>query len=150
LVLLDKRTAGRLKPSSDLVKPEINVGDYVLITADYAGIPATEVLELKVFLKDAVPHLQAAVQAAELFQRRIESTKHLKRQQAHEAFTPLIQLTRAFGDDVFYHLRFTWDGIIFLDREDSVMVTESKGKGRYFSGVHVTQPVGELHELEHG
>jgi len=133
-----------LKPSSGLVKPEIIVGDYELDTGHYKGIPAAEVSELKAFLKDAVPYLPGAVQAAKLLQRRLEGTKRLKREEAAEVFTPTIQLTRFFLDDVQYHLRFTWDGIIFLDRDYSVDVAAQEAGGLNSSVVRLYQPVGEL------
>jgi len=119
-----------------------------LDTSHYDGIPEAEVSELKVFLKDVIPYLPAALQAAELLQRGLERTVSLKRQEAAEVFTPMIQLTRIFGDDVRYHLRFTWDGIIFLDREDSVRATAGVLKEPQSSVARIYRPVGELVRIE--
>ncbi len=145
MVEVDRKTAKRLKPPRGLVRPEFRVGNYLLTTEGWEGIPENEVPGVKIFIKDAAPYLGEALNAIELFQRRLETTKHLKRQQVHEAFTPMIQLTKMFGTDVQYHLRFTWDGAIFLDREDEVMTPSKDGKGWDFAGVRVFQPVGELH-----
>ena len=117
-------------------------------TSHFGGIPEAEVSELKVFLKDVIPFLPAALQAAELLQRGLERTVSLKRQEAAEVFTPTIQLTKIFGDDVRYHLRFTWDGIIFLDREDSVKATAGELTEMESSVARIYRPVGELARVE--
>jgi hypothetical protein len=135
----------RLRPSSDLVKPEIRAGSYAIDFGDRDGIPKKEVPQLRIFLRDVAPFLKPAIQAAELFERRLESEKHLKRPYSGEAFSPLIQLTKMFGDrDVQYHLRFTWDGEIFLDREEGVMVPSLDGRGWNTSGVSVTEEVANI------
>ncbi len=150
MVLVDKEVADRLKPASTrLVKLRIAVEGYVLDTDEiYDGIPAEEVPELKVFLKDVAPYLSAALHAVELFQRQIETRKHLRREDAYQAFTPMIQLTRIFANDMLYHLRFTWDGVIFLEREESVMVKSARKCGLDFSGLHVYEIVGEVNEMQ--
>lgn len=56
LVVVDGMTAHRLKPASGLVKPKVRAGDHLLDTSHCEGILATEVPELKAFLKEVIPY----------------------------------------------------------------------------------------------
>jgi hypothetical protein len=121
---------------------EIKVGNYLLDKREDAGVPSGELPELRVFLRDAAPYLKFALRAAQSLQRLLEEAKHLKRQDANEAFVPLVQLTRVLeGSNVQYHIRMSWDGVIFLDRDEGVVEPNSGRRARLCREVGVLIPL---------
>jgi len=106
------------------------------------GIREEELTEFKTFLRDVAPYLQIATRATEWMQKELEKDKSLNRQEAQEAFTPMIQLTHSMSrpeSQVQFHIRLTWDGQFFIDREE--FVTEPGG---HRSIIHVNQWIATL------
>ncbi len=144
MVLLNAETVEKLSGQS-LVDPRIEVSGYLVTwfggKKEKKGIPKKEIGELRLFLRDAIPYLQIVLRAAQHMQSEVDRNKG--RYAAMEAFTPIIRLSHSSGDHI-YHLVLTWDGEVFIDREEYIFLKARNGPGHQHSQYTVTRQVGVL------
>ena len=122
----------------------------------WEGIPLSEVEFLKGFLEDLAPFLPTLVGEAHSLLKSLQKKKRLSESKMDKLLGPGVYFSRRTKFDVAYHVRLTWDNVVFLDREEGIYVrskeyerpnSAERPEGFSFSSFHVTRNVGELHPV---
>ena len=149
---ISKKVEAELK-LTDLVKPEIFLNDeWEWEWSDVSGgIREREVKEFKHFLQNSITILPYYLNEAKRLTQVAERNKTLdKFQLDQDVFTPFLTLLHSPKQDSFdveFIMQFTWDGQIFVDREEDIWVPyEQSSPSRYHSQLHLRWNLGQLHQ----
>jgi hypothetical protein len=156
--VLPKKIVDMLGPETkDYATEDIIESGYCLqLVGEWDSLPASEVNDVKKFMKDISPFLATLVGEAHTLLKLLRKKKQVSEHQIDKILGPGVYFSRMVDDDVVYHIRLTWDNVVFLDREEGIWVkTEEYAKpgekvapgGRSFSSFHVVRQVGEIHPV---
>lgn len=160
-MIIEERVEQALIPKQ-LVKPKILLDDdweweWV---AHSPGIMKNEGKELKHFLKNSTPILGYLNQEIRRLTKVMQRNRNLVLRDLEEnAYTPFIRLLYSSKQknfaNVHFILEFTWDGAIFVDREEDIKIPSGertiggkKVQTYYSSPIHLRWPLGELYTKE--
>ena len=127
-------------------KPRVEVGNYYLKWNEEktCGIQQNETSELKGFLKDAIPFLNASY---ELLKSLEKSNYKDKKYHRHKELFPCLCLFHRNKDHIVsYELHMTIDGSTFLDRIEKIKSEEEVKGSKYIKKgiIHLKWNLGEL------
>ena len=129
------------------VKPVVRVDDYVLEWNEVScGVPEREITVLKMFIKNAIPSLESNHQHAELLTLEGEKRTNLSRIKLERSLTTGIVSSHS-DSEARYEIYVGWDGIVFIDRAETVYGKHDDGSdGYYHSQLEIKWNLGELHK----
>lgn len=124
---IDKKTASAFS-GKNYVKPKMEFGNHIWDWASHTyGIREYEKNELKFFIKNAIPILGYYLNEIKRLEKVAENNRKLdKRQLEEDVYIPFLRLLSSSKQkgpgNVVFTMEFTWDGHIFVDREEDVFI----------------------------
>lgn len=108
------------------IQPPLDFEEYEFEWSTHSyGIKEEEITEFKHFIKTIIPILSDCLRYIQALETIVEKKKNLdKFQLGLNGFTPMLDLqhtTRKKFMGITYSVNFTWDGEIFVDREEDII-----------------------------